>query len=509
MRSIAPAFLLFALLMGTAPAISHGQSTGAVSADVQAKLNMIADLTKKIQALQDQIKVFRGEQQQVVGQLVSSLKQGSQGEQVKVLQALLASDPDMYPEGLITGYYGSATKRAVGRFQTKHKIESVGNVGPKTLKKLNEVFAATPIAFEAEVGVATAGQAGSSVAPSHASSRPCVIIPPGHLIAPGWLRKHDGVRPIVPTCQKLPYGIEKKLGTTPTSTTPDTTAPVISSIGTSVTTSTATITWVTNEPATSQMMFGLTSVYGSSTALDMTLMTIHSQTMTGLAAGTVYHFQLQSKDAAGNLATSSDQIFTTATTAVADVTPPTISSISVNFGTSTATVAWTTNEPATSQVHYGANAAYGSSTTFDATLATSHSQNLMGLTPGVVYHFQVASRDAASNMATSSNLTFYTNTVDSTAPVISGVGASVGTSTATIAWTTNEAATSKVYYGTISPLGLTSTSTLSISDGTFIPSHSLNLSGLTASTTYYYVVESADNSMNLATSTEQSFTTSQ
>jgi len=40
--------------------------------------------------------------------------------------------------------------------------------------------------------------------------------------------------------------------------------------------------------------------------------TAHAVTLSGLASTTTYHYRVESKDAAGNLATSSDQTFTTA-----------------------------------------------------------------------------------------------------------------------------------------------------------------------------------------------------
>jgi peptidoglycan hydrolase-like protein with peptidoglycan-binding domain len=74
---------------------------------------------------------------------------GAQGEQVTILQRELASDPSIYPEGLVTGYYGSATKAAVGRFQEKYQLGTpstpgYGGVGPLTLVKFNEVYGSTP-----------------------------------------------------------------------------------------------------------------------------------------------------------------------------------------------------------------------------------------------------------------------------------------------------------------------------------------------------------------------------
>jgi len=54
----------------------------------------------------------------------------------------------------------------------------------------------------------------------------------------------------------------------------DATAPDISAVAASgLTSSSATITWTTNEPASSQVNYGLTTGYGSTTALDPTPLT--------------------------------------------------------------------------------------------------------------------------------------------------------------------------------------------------------------------------------------------
>jgi hypothetical protein len=93
--------------------------------------------------------------------------------------------------------------------------------------------------------------------------------------------------------------------------TVDNTAPTISSIASSsVASSAQTITWTTNEAATSQVSYGTTLSYGSASS-SAVLATSHSITLTGLTASTVYDFQVSSTDAAGNLATSSNQTFTT------------------------------------------------------------------------------------------------------------------------------------------------------------------------------------------------------
>lgn len=79
-------------------------------------------------------------------QITQHMKLGSQGEQVKTLQVILAKDAAIYPEGRVSGYYGPLTVAAVKRFQKKHGIAQLGVVGPQTLKKLNEVSGTTSTA---------------------------------------------------------------------------------------------------------------------------------------------------------------------------------------------------------------------------------------------------------------------------------------------------------------------------------------------------------------------------
>lgn len=98
-----------------------------------------------------------------------------------------------------------------------------------------------------------------------------------------------------------------------------------------------------------------------------------------------------------------------------------------------------------------------------------------------------------------------TTPADTTAPIISSiVGVATSGSTATISWKTNEVANASLYVSTTFPVSLT-TATQSVSG--FTTAHSINLTGLTASTTYYYAFKSADASGNVATSSEYSLVT--
>jgi hypothetical protein len=88
-----------------------------------------------------------------------------------------------------------------------------------------------------------------------------------------------------------------------------------------------------------------------------------------------------------------------------------------------------------------------------------------------------------------------TYAVDDTAPAISNVAQAVsGDGTATITWDTNEISDSRVDFGT-DPNSLTA----SESSPALLTSHSVQLTGLNASTTYYYRVISADAAANSRT----------
>lgn len=96
-------------------------------------------------------------------------------------------------------------------------------------------------------------------------------------------------------------------------TTIDTTAPAISLVTSSgITKAGATITWTTNEAASSQVEYGPTEEYGSTTTLDETKVTSHSVDLTDLKADKTYHYRVLSKNAANNQAASGDDTFTTA-----------------------------------------------------------------------------------------------------------------------------------------------------------------------------------------------------
>jgi peptidoglycan hydrolase-like protein with peptidoglycan-binding domain len=64
--------------------------------------------------------------------LKSNLKLGDKNDEVGHLQELLAIDPSVYPEGLVTNYFGPLTESAVKKSQEKAGLALTGQVDEKT-----------------------------------------------------------------------------------------------------------------------------------------------------------------------------------------------------------------------------------------------------------------------------------------------------------------------------------------------------------------------------------------
>ncbi|MCK4453759.1 peptidoglycan-binding protein [Candidatus Parcubacteria bacterium] len=263
---------------------------------IQTLQQQIEKLKAQIEALITQIESLRQAKlearettKEIKGtlKLIRHLRQGMSGEDVKLLQEVLATDTDVYPEGLVTGYFGPLTKNAVKRFQKIAGIEQVGLVGPKTSARINELL------------LVGAGKSGK--------------VPPGLLIAPG-IRKKVDLELLKPLPgQKLPPGIAKKLGVIGEDITP----PVISNVTASnITGISAEITWTTDEEADSRIWYSTISPLVTTTdstldAISTDLVLDHEITLSDLFLDTIYYFIVNSTDEADNNEISEEETFTT------------------------------------------------------------------------------------------------------------------------------------------------------------------------------------------------------
>ncbi len=107
-----------------------------------------------------------------------------------------------------------------------------------------------------------------------------------------------------------------------------------------------------------------------------------------------YFFNLASPIAGEDSGLSSDQ------------TPPAILNVHVVTDSTSATITWSTDEPATSGVSYGLSPAHELGTIGDSALSTNHLVVLTNLTPNTTYHYSVVSADSVGNASTTSDQTF-------------------------------------------------------------------------------------------------------
>ena len=286
--------------------------------------------------------------------------------------------------------------------------------------------------------------------------------------------------------------------------------PTISDVTISaITSSTATIAWMTDKLANSQIEFGLTDAFGSESTLNAAFANTHVVILNDLEAGTTYHYRIRTTDAGGRLTLGEENTFTTSaalSSGVSSASLPTISTVETSTLTaSSARITWLVSVPTDGQVEYGLTTSYGSSSTVDSSLSLTHETLLTGLTPDTTYHYRVKSIDAAGNRILSGDETFTTLELptDQTAPIISAVTVSaLGTSSATITWTTDDASDTRVQYGETTAYGVYTD--LDVTPATV---HSETITGLFPDTTYHFTVQSKDSAGNTAISIDHSFHT--
>jgi Bacterial Ig domain len=216
------------------------------------------------------------------------------------------------------------------------------------------------------------------------------------------------------------------------------------------------VNWSTNLAANSAVDYGTTANYGSSTPTNSVMVTSHQVAVTGLTPGTLYHFRARSTDASNSSISSADLTFSTAASS-----GPVISGVSVgSITTSAATVTWTTDVGATSQVEYGTTTAYGNLTALNSSLVTSHTTPLASLGANTLYHYRVHSKNSGGVESISGDFAFQTSSVvDTTPPTISitapANGATVsGTVTVSANATDNVGVTSVQFFLDGANLGL-------------------------------------------------------
>ena len=171
--------------------------------------------------------------------------------------------------------------------------------------------------------------------------------------------------------------------------------------------STQRVTWETNVPSSSEVSYGPVGATPKD-LINSSLTTKHELIIRNLEDDTEYSLVARSRDASGNIATSSQQVFRTAL----DTRPAKISDFNVEVGVrgtgasarGQVVVSWKTDEPTSSAVGYGIGtdvSAATSQTAEDGRLTKDHVVVLSDLSPSSVYQVRAISYDKARNKAMS------------------------------------------------------------------------------------------------------------
>ena len=366
----------------------------------------IQDLLKQVQALQQQITALQAElgkqpekvtpavgtpsatvtseaakPEAVPPEFTRSLSRGSSGDDVRKLQEFLARDKEIYPDGLITGYFGPLTEAAVKKWQEKHQIESVGVVGPKSIAKLQELGRGVV----QELMQQGAGASGN--------------IPPGLINAPGMQKKIEistvatsstttttllvatttlvvatttlatatttssGTLPTTPIIPSSGVGtvvvpatpaVSAQPATTTTTTTTTTPMPITtaSSTPTSDTTAPSIPTHLEAAALSSSQIFlswwssmdnvGVAGYKIYRNGLFVVSVNVNTYSDTSLATSTTYSYAVAAYDVAGNVSLQSSSVSATTLNWTAPITPTNLT-YSLTNSNATVNLSWTDN----------------------------------------------------------------------------------------------------------------------------------------------------------------------
>lgn len=193
---------------------------------------------------------------------------------------------------------------------------------------------------------------------------------------------------------------------------------------TSKTSNSATIEWTTNLSSTGSLNYGATGAMGTAANSALTG-TKHSVVLTGLAASTIYSYQITAKS--GTQTVTSDVSSFLTETEVPIIEGLAVTSLAVtSISTSTATIEWSANVSTTGTLKYGLTSSLGS-TISDPVSALQHVKTLTNLKPATAYYYQVT-YIYGNDIVMSEVSTFTTEklspstVVDVTKPVIAFVG---------------------------------------------------------------------------------------
>ncbi len=278
-------------------------------------------------------------------------------------------------------------------------------------------------------------------------------------------------------------------------------APIVSTAAaTNVGPSSATLNGSVNPDGVATryaFQWGTSTAYGEETAVTSagsgTGSAAVDAVLSGLNAGTTYHYRIIALTATATVVGKDETLTTTGTAPAPETKPVVVTEAADQIGSTSATVTGTVNpggHDTSYHFEYGTTADYGFETSgVDAgsgTSAATASAQLSGLPAGTTIHYRLVASSGAG-ITVGAGLTFKT-----TNPPLASTGSAtgVGTSSATLNGTVDPDGSATTYafqYGTTTAYGQ-QTATESAGSGTSGVSVHEVISGLSAGTTYHYRV---------------------
>lgn len=110
---------------------------------INGSLTILAVLAVSAAVTREPNKKSTAQSSNTTGAIQQTLKRGDSGAEMKKVQEILLSAPDLFADGSVTGKFDQATEKAIKKFQIKNRLEITGRVDGATVSKLNEFNART------------------------------------------------------------------------------------------------------------------------------------------------------------------------------------------------------------------------------------------------------------------------------------------------------------------------------------------------------------------------------
>lgn len=462
------------------------------AADVSLLEKQLASLKEQVASLQRSLSLKGAsnkatttsqESTLVPAVLSEDVRVGSSGSSVAVVQLVLAQQSSsIYPEKLVSGYYGNLTAQAVKRFERTHGLPETGVVSGETKKKFNEVMQQAKIFMGAPGSYCTASSAQGLSAKSHTL--------------------------YVPVCagSRLALGSDTNNATQIATGSPSFFYADVYD----VTGAGANIAVGVDRPVKAIAYYAPTTERlsdGSPSVESRVFQKIHALRMGSLKKGVSYNVYVLVTDVSGNMATSSVKSFKT--TADADTSAPRILDVRArDVATSSATISWRTDEVSQKKLYIAPVRGFsiGTANVYQSQVyTTSHAFSVYGLLPETEYAFVIESEDVKGNRYQSDRWSFKTLDNDLLPPTfISVTAVPRAGGVVEVKVVTNEPTAVAIHYGNSDPLDIGTA--FYQQSATKSTTHAFFLAGLQQKSVYRLLLSAVDKVGNRATSTQYSVT---